>query len=196
MFIILGLGNPGEEYERTRHNLGFRVIDRLGERWGELRLRHSARHSVFVCTTRENHEVVLAKPTTFMNRSGLAAAELLERFEARPDQLLVIYDDAALPPGTIRIRTRGSGGGHNGVVSVIERLGTEEFPRIRLGIGPPRGDGVEHVLSPFSHQEESRAEDSVATAAEAVSLVLAEGINAAMNRYNRKLKEENGIPRE
>lgn len=196
MFVVIGLGNPGEAYEESRHNLGFRLIDRLCERWGNLRLRETARHSVFVRLAREGRDIVLAKPTTYMNRSGFAAAELLELFAARPDEALVLFDDNALPTGTIRIRRRGGSGGHRGVESIIETLGSEEFPRVRLGIGPPQTNGVEHVLSSFAEEERAAAEESIGLAADAVEFVLTEGIDAAMNRYNRKLSKENGISKE
>jgi PTH1 family peptidyl-tRNA hydrolase len=192
MFLIIGLGNPGVEYERTRHNLGFRVIDRLCKRWGNLRLRETARYSVFIRLTRAGRDVVLAKPLTYMNRSGLAVAELFGLFAAQPDEAVVIYDDSALPLGNIRIRCGGGSGGHKGMGSVIEAVGTEEVPRLRLGIGIPPGDGVDHVLSSFNEEEVPRIEESIETAADAVEALLADGIEAAMNRFNRTIKEENG----
>jgi len=133
---------------------------------------------------------------TFMNRSGWAVAELVREFAVRTEDTLVIYDDHALPMGNIRVRPRGSSGGHNGVASIIEALGTEEFPRVRIGIGPLRGDAVDYVLSPFTREEEPLAEEAVEAAADAVETILAEGIDAAMNQYNRRVKEENGIQRE
>jgi PTH1 family peptidyl-tRNA hydrolase len=191
-FIIIGLGNPGGEYERTRHNLGFRVIDRLCARWGGVRLRDTARHSVYARVTQRSRDIVLAKPMTYVNRSGLAAAELLGLFSAQPEDAVIIFDDNALPTGAIRIRRSGGDGGHRGMASVIEALGTEACPRIRIGIGHPQGDGVDHVLSPFSKEESALAEEAIEMAAEAVEVLLSDGIDAAMNRYNRRLKEENG----
>jgi len=190
MMLIVGLGNPGEEYEDTRHNLGFRVVDALCRRWGSLRLRETARHSVYARTSRGGATLVLAKPVTYMNRSGLAVAELAEKTGIVPAEILVLYDDNALPAGAIRIRKGGGSGGHKGVSSVIRDLGTEEFPRIRLGIGRTEEDAVDHVLSPFRKDEIPLVEEAVETAADAVEVLLDEGIEAAMNRYNRRLRTE------
>jgi PTH1 family peptidyl-tRNA hydrolase len=184
MRCILGLGNPGREYAETRHNLGFRVVDLLAQRH---RIRLRARfYSRWGRGTIAGQPVVLAQPLTFMNASGSAARRLLERFSLAPSDLLVIYDDLDLELGRLRLRRRGSAGTHKGMRSVVECLGTEDFPRLRLGIGPlpPGADAVAFVLSPFRGEEQPRVEEMLARAAESVEFWLQEGIEAAMNRYN------------
>ena len=189
MKLIVGLGNPGRAYARTRHNVGFSVIDALAK-------RHRVRVSRRMCgalvglTTIRGEEVALAKPQTFMNLSGGAVALLGRRLNAPPDNIVVIYDDAALPPGRIRIRPRGSSGGHKGMKSIIESLRTQDFPRLRIGIGSMRGDAVNYVLSKFSRAELALVKPSIQSAADAVDVMVSDGIEAAMNRYNRS--EDNG----
>jgi PTH1 family peptidyl-tRNA hydrolase len=189
MFLIVGLGNPGDQYEGTRHNLGFRVIDLLCERWGNLRLRESSRHSVYVRASRRGGDLLLAKPVTFMNRSGTAVAEFAREYSLAPGKILVVFDDNTLPTGSIRVRKRGGSGGHKGVRSIIDALGSEDFPRIRLGIGTPDGDTVDHVLSSFGKTEIPLVEESIVSAAEAVETFLDEGAETAMNRFNRRVNE-------
>ena len=181
---MLGLGNPGAEYAHTRHNIGFDVIDILAARH-RIRLNLHRDHAHYGVGTIEGVPVLLAKPMTYMNRSGEAARALLQRYPLEPARLLVIVDDVALPPGKIRVRPSGSDGGHNGMESVIQCLGTQAFPRVRVGIGsPPRGYMVEYVLSPFSPQEQPIIQDALQRAADAVETVIAEGVQAAMNRFN------------
>lgn len=187
MFLIVGLGNPGEEYALTRHNAGFWVIDELAAR-SKARLKEVRHRSLFSRALLSGKEVILAKPLTFMNLSGLAVEALLKHFSLEPDRLLVIYDDMDLPLGKIRLRPKGGSGGHKGMASIIARLGLEEFPRLRLGIG--RGGGAEvsdaaaYVLSPFELEEEPLIRKAVILAADAVELFLVRGIEEAMNRYN------------
>lgn len=184
MWIVLGLGNPGAEYAHTRHNVGFEVVDILANRHrGRLNLHRDHAHGGLI--TLGDTPVLLAKPMTYMNRSGEAARALLQRYELEPSRLLVIVDDVALPLGRLRVRPSGSDGGHNGLASIIALLGTQAFPRVRVGIGaPPPGQMVEYVLSRFSPQERLTIEPVLQRAADAVETVITEGVASAMNRFN------------
>ncbi len=188
MRLIVGLGNPGFEYAWTPHNLGFLVVDRLAEA-GEIRIERPEAKSYIGRGRLADQEVVLAKPQTFMNVSGLAVRELLNRFECDPAELIVIHDDVALPWGFLRVRERGSAGGHNGLKSVIGALGTDQFIRVRLGVQPehPVGDVAAYVLSPMRKAELEIASEMVEQAAEAVQVILAQGTRRAMNRFNRRV---------
>ena len=193
MRLIVGLGNPGMEYAWTPHNLGFMVVDRLAERAGARVERPEAR-SYIGRTEVAGHDVLLAKPQTFMNASGPAVRDLLERFECDPAEMIVLVDEAALPWGTLRIRERGSAGGHNGLKSVIGALGSDEFIRVRLGIRPEHavGDLADYVLRPMRKAELEQAAEMIELAADAVEGILAEGPGRAMSRLNRRpeTKEE------
>lgn len=181
---MLGLGNPGAEYAHTRHNIGFDVIDILASRH-RIRLSLHRDHARYGLGRIADVPVLLAKPMTYMNRSGEAARALLQRYPLEPARLLVVVDDVALPPGKIRVRPSGSDGGHNGLESIIQCLGTQAFPRVRVGIGsPPPGQMVEYVLSRFSPQEQPIIEEALQRAADAVEVAIAEGVQAAMNRFN------------
>lgn len=183
-WIVLGLGNPGAEYAHTRHNIGFDVIDILASRH-RIRLNLHRDHARYGLGRIADVPVVLAKPMTYMNRSGEATRALLQRYPLEPARLLVVVDDVALPPGKIRVRPSGSDGGHNGLESIIQCLGTQAFPRVRVGIGsPPPGQMVEYVLSRFSPQEQPIIEEALQRAADAVEVAIAEGVQAAMNRFN------------
>ncbi|GIV19693.1 MAG: peptidyl-tRNA hydrolase [Armatimonadota bacterium] len=183
-WVVLGLGNPGAEYAHTRHNIGFDVVDILASRH-RIRLNLHRDHAHYGLGIIADHPVLLAKPMTYMNRSGEAARALLQRYPLEPARLLVIVDDVALPLGRIRIRPSGSDGGHNGLLSIIQYVGTQAFPRVRVGIGsPPPGQMVEYVLSRFLPQEQPIIEEAVQRAADAVETVIAEGVQAAMNRFN------------
>jgi peptidyl-tRNA hydrolase, PTH1 family len=183
--LIVGLGNPGIEYQFTPHNLGFLTIDRIaGDRDVEVRNRQC--RALTGRTHIGDEQVLLAKPETFMNLSGLSVRELLAEYQLRPEaDLIVIYDELDLPLGTIRIRQRGSSAGHNGMESIIGTLGTEEFLRIRLGIAPER-----KILKPFTKRQLKVVDEVLDTAAEAVKVILTEGPAAAMNRFNRKKEDE------
>ena len=186
MRVIVGLGNPGRRFDNSRHNVGFRCVDCIARSWG-IKLSDRRRQAALGQGRIADLPVVLAKPRTFMNNSGEGVAYLLTRFAATPDQLVVIYDDMDLPLGRIRIRPGGSSAGHNGIKSIIAALSTQEFSRVRVGIGgsPSEcGGEVEHVLGPFSAEERPVIQRTVATAAEAVACLLQEGIQAAMNRFN------------
>ena len=185
MKLIVGLGNPGIEYQFTPHNLGFLAVDRLA---GELDVdvRNRQCRALTARARIGSEEVLLAKPETFMNLSGLAVGELVAKHEIRLEQdLIVIYDELDLPLGTLRIRQRGSSAGHNGMKSIIGALGTQEFVRIRLGIAPEQ-----KILRPFRKAQLKAVDQVLDTAAEAVRVILKEGVAAAMNRYNRKAEPE------
>ena len=192
MKLIVGLGNPGMEYQLTPHNLGFLAIDRLADECGvEVRNRHC--HALTIRTAIAGEQVLLAKPETFMNRSGMAVRELVSKHEVRPEtDLIVIYDELDFPLGMIRIRQRGGSAGHNGMKSIIGELGTQEFLRIRLGIAPERkiADGVKFVLTPFPKAQRKKVDGVLDRTAEAVKVILKEGPAAAMNRFNRKAESE------
>jgi PTH1 family peptidyl-tRNA hydrolase len=187
--VVLGLGNPGARYSGTRHNLGFRVIERLaGDAAASLDAAGSLGGLAWTARIdRPAGSLILAMPRTFMNRSGLAAAAICRHYGIPPERVVAVFDDADLELGRIRVRGAGRAGGHRGVASIIEALGSIEFPRIRLGV---RGDGreseplEEYVLRPFARDEEPIADALVEVGAEAVLAVLRDGIGAAMNRYN------------
>ena len=187
MKLIVGLGNPGYQYHLTPHNLGFMAADRLAEDSG---VKFSGREAQAetVATQIAGVPAVLAKPETFMNLSGLAVARLLERHGLKAEDLIVLLDEVELPLGSIRIRARGSAGGHNGLKSIIGALGSDSFARVRMGVGPeqPIEDRVSYVLSPFCKRDLETVAEMIERAAEAVRVILAEGIQKAMNRFNRR----------
>jgi PTH1 family peptidyl-tRNA hydrolase len=185
MRLIVGLGNPGLSYRQSRHNAGFRCVELMARMWG-IPLSDRRAKAILGQGRRGGQDVVLAKPRTFMNHSGEGVAYLLTRFGARPSDLAVIYDDMSLPLGKLRIRPTGSDGGHNGIGSIIATLGTQAFPRIRVGIGlPPLGqDSVAFVLGRFTEAESTLISQSATLVAEAVACLLEENIDEAMNRFN------------
>ncbi len=184
MKIVVGLGNPGERYARTRHNVGWMVVDRLADRagWaGKGRERDAAR---VVQGRFHGLDLALAKPLTYMNESGLAVRKILARDHTPPGELLVVVDDFALPFGKLRFREGGGPGGHNGLRSIIDELGTEKFSRFRIGIGEPDRHAIDHVLSTFAADERGRLDELLDVAADAVEMWAREGTNKAANRYN------------
>ena len=185
MRLIVGLGNPGERYRRTRHNAGFLVVDVLADRVGAGKGREESDAWVAEAAV-EGQPVLLVKPLTFMNRSGAAVARLLEETGGGPADVLAVVDDVALELGTLRVREQGSHGGHNGLRSLIDSLGSDEFPRIRVGIrkGDPPGDLAEYVLSEFPPDDVLIVQEVVGWAADAVATLLRAGVAEAMNRYN------------
>ena len=185
---LFGLGNPGERYAATRHNVGFMVLDELARRL-RARFRSGSGRAVARGNWRAE-KLVLVKPMLYMNESGVPVAEHLRR---EPDDYLVVCDDFALPFARLRLRPRGSEGGHNGLASIIHRLGTDDFPRLRIGIGvPPREqDWAEYVLAPFGPEEADGLPELVSRAADACLVVTTDGLDRAMNRYNQA-KEETG----
>ncbi|CAI7990879.1 Peptidyl-tRNA hydrolase [Geodia barretti] len=175
--IVVGLGNPGPRYRDTRHNVGFGCVDLLAERWG-IAVKDRRRTTVLGQGYRDGTAVVLAKPRTFMNLSG-------ESFGGKAADLVIVYDEMALPLGRIRLRARGSDAGHNGIKDIIRTVHTVDFPRLRIGIGGPGMSGsVDHVLGRFSDEEQPAVKASIERAADAVECLLTDGINIAMNRYN------------
>lgn len=192
MYMIAGLGNPGKEYGNTRHNAGFEVIDALAEKYkiSVLELKHKAAVGKgFI----EGQKVVLVKPLTYMNCSGESLRMAVDYYKLDVGQeLIVISDDISLPPGQLRVRKKGSAGGHNGLKNIIKLLGTEDFQRIRMGVGEkPKGyDLVDWVLGHFGKEERAAMEEAKEKAVHAVELMLTEGADAAMNVYNRKVQAE------
>lgn len=188
MKVVVGLGNPGREYAGTRHNVGFRVVEELARRAGAT-FRRSLRWPLRSAEARlEGGTCLLVEPLTFMNASGNAVAPLMRKRGLEPADLLLVYDDADLPLGRLRIRAGGGAGGHNGVRSVIERIGSADFARVRVGVGRREGgDGlVGHVLSGFAPEERAAMADAEACAADAVARVLTAGVDRAMNEFNQE----------
>lgn len=191
MYIIVGLGNPGKQYEHTRHNVGFEVIDRLAEKNDILMTER--KHRAFCGKGLiGGQKVMLLKPQTFMNLSGESVKSAVDFYQIGTDELIVVYDDVSLSPGQLRIRRAGSAGGHNGIKNIIAQLGTQEFPRVKVGVGekPERMDLADYVLSHFSKGEWKMMEEAFKEAADAVEVMIADGVDAAMNRFNAKKNEQ------
>ncbi len=186
MKLVVGLGNPGKEYDKTRHNVGFDVLDELVRRTGVTLRRGWTVPAWTGKAELEGKNVLLVKPRTFMNRSGHAVAAAAQKKGLDPQDVIIVLDDLELPKGQIRIRKRGGAGGHKGLRSVIEALGSEEFVRVRVGVGPrPPGEVlVDHVLSRFTAEERSEVDKAVTVAADAVAAILRDGVEKAMNEFN------------
>ena len=187
MYIIAGLGNPGGKYEKTKHNMGFQVIDLLADKY---HIEMNQKKHKAICGTGiiEGVKVLLLKPQTFMNLSGESIRDAVDFYKIDPEtELSVIYDDISLPPGHLRIRKKGSAGGHNGIKNIIQHLGTQVFPRIRVGVGekPEGWDLADYVLSGFSKEDEVLVKESWERAVEAVAVMLTDGPEKAMNDFNR-----------
>lgn len=182
--LVVGLGNPGPKYEGTRHNVGFRAIDAVANALHVSFER--AQHALVGVGEHKNRSIAVAKPLTYMNRSGEAVVALCDHFALSPSALIVIVDDIHLPVGTIRLRPKGSSGGHNGLQHVAERLGTTSFPRLRIGVGSDFADGeqVDYVLSPFTPEQTRDVETAIDDAVEAVLTTVREDFETAMNRFN------------
>jgi PTH1 family peptidyl-tRNA hydrolase len=191
MRLIVGLGNPDPEYQWTPHNLGFMAVDELANRGG-IRVERPEGKALVGKGKIAGEDVLLAKPQTYMNLSGISVRELLEKYELGPADLLVMWDEVQLPFGTIRIDRKGSGGSHNGANSVISAVGTQEFSRIRLGCGPdhPLSSRKEFVLRPMKKAELAEAAEMIGKAGDAVEMILAKGIEPAMNIFNRRKPQE------
>ncbi len=187
MFLIAGLGNPGTEYAATRHNIGFDMVTYLGDQY-HIPLRSRENKAIVGKGVIGGQKVMLAQPQTFMNLSGESIRALLDYYKTDREKLIIIYDDISLPVGQVRVRPKGSAGGHNGIKNIIQHLGTEEFARIRIGVGakPEGGDLVKHVLGRFSREEEDMIRDVFALAEEALLTIMNEDVAAAMNRVNGK----------
>lgn len=183
-WLIVGLGNPGPEYAGTRHNIGFSVIDALAQEH-KIKLDQRKHRAVYGPGSLGSAAVVLAKPLTFMNLSGQAIAPLLRQYGLKPDRLLVIADDLDLPLGKIRLRASGGAGGHNGHKSIIQALGTQDYPRLKIGIGRSgNGETIDHVLSKFHPDERAAVEDAVERVKDAVVSILQDGLDSAMGKFN------------
>ena len=189
MKLIVGLGNPGFEYHRTPHNLGFMAIDRLADACG-VELGRREAHALTALTELEGVRVVLAKPQTYMNLSGLAVVRLLQNYELAARDLVVLVDEIELPLGMLRIRPRGSAGGHNGLKSIIGALEADDFARLRMGVRPEREveDYVSYLLKPFRLAEMDLVAEMLDRACQAVRVILSEGVQKAMNRFNRRIQ--------
>lgn len=185
MKLIVGLGNPGNEYSRTRHNIGFMVADRVAE-LNRIVLNQSKFKAIIGKGEIGSEETIIAKPQTYMNRSGEAVSSLLSFFKLNPSDCIVICDDLELPPGKIRVRGKGGHGGHNGLRSIIELTGSQEFVRVRVGIGRPADTSLVsgYVLSPFSKDEKPVIEDVIDRASRAVETIISDGVESAMNKFN------------
>jgi len=190
MKLIVGLGNPGKEYKSNRHNIGFSLVDLLGRGW-EIELKKRRHHGLYGSGVYGDESVVLLKPQTFMNNSGTCVAEAVNFYKLTPNDLLVVVDDMALPMGQLRLRRGGSAGGHNGLKDIQEKLGTQEFSRLRIGIGPAATvDAISHVLGDFAPQERILIEQALKTSVDAVECWINHGIDETMNRYNRTAGRE------
>ena len=192
MFLVAGLGNPGEEYVRTPHNLGFLTIDRLAERHG-IRVSRKDSRALVGLGEIDGHEVMLAKPQTYMNLSGTSLKSLMEKHSVPTDRLVVVYDELDLPWLALRIKPKGTPAGHKGMISVIGSLGTSELARVRLGIHPgrPLRSGAEYVLAPVRRSQDKELDDFVGYAADAVRSIIAEGVAQAMTKFNRRAPGSN-----
>ncbi|MCE5197759.1 aminoacyl-tRNA hydrolase [bacterium] len=183
MKVIVGLGNPGQQYAHTRHNIGFDVLDVLAKR-RKVRILSRQCRALVGSMDHLGEQVLLVKPQTYMNESGQAVGQILRKYRLEPSDLFVIYDDMDLPMGKIRIRMQGSSGGHKGMTSIIQHIHSTEFPRMRIGIGRG-GEVVNHVLSRFNRKDREIIDVTIQQAADALEMILNEGIEAAMNLYNR-----------
>jgi PTH1 family peptidyl-tRNA hydrolase len=182
--VVVGLGNPGSRYEKTRHNIGWLVLDRLADRFGSVGRAKARDGAASVRGRLDDGELILVKPTTYMNLSGTAVRKVLARERIPLHDLLIVVDDMALPFGRLRMRERGSAGGHNGLRSIIGELGTDDFARLRVGIGAPPREAVEHVLGDFAHAEQRDLDVVLGAAADAVEAWARSGAAAAANRWN------------
>jgi PTH1 family peptidyl-tRNA hydrolase len=188
LFLVAGLGNPGEDYANTPHNVGFMVVDRLAERHS-IRVMRPDSKALIGTGEIDGQPVMLAKPLTFMNLSGTSLKPLMTKHEIKPADLILVYDELDLPWPSVRVRPRGSAGSHNGVKSVVASLGTEDFPRVRLGIDTgrtDRRDGAAFVLAPFRRSQEKELDELIGFAADAVDSIIADGVEKAMTKFNRR----------
>lgn len=185
-WLIVGLGNPGKEYERTRHNAGFRALDVLADKLG-CKIDKLKYQGLYAQTTVGGRKLFLLKPQTYMNLSGRSVLQLSAYFNIPPQRIIVLFDDISLPPGRLRVRGDGSAGGHNGIKSIIAELGSQDFPRVKIGVGGkarPDQDLAAHVLSGFSAKEEKDLQSALERAADAALTIIDRGVGEAANRYN------------
>ena len=192
MFLVAGLGNPGEEYALTPHNMGFLTVDRLAERHG-IRVTRKDSRALIGLGEIDGQPVMLAKPQTFMNLSGTSLQPLMEKHSIGLDRLVVVYDELDLGWGALKIKMKGSAAGHNGMKSVIGSLGTSEIVRVRLGVHPgrPLKGGMDYLLAPIKRSQRTELDDFIGYAADAVRSIIAEGVEKAMTKYNRRAPGSN-----
>lgn len=183
MFLIVGLGNPGSQYENTRHNIGFKVIDNIAKEYN-IEINRQKFKGVYGEGFINGEKVILLKPTTYMNLSGESVREVVDFYKLACDDIVVIYDDISLDVGRIRLREKGSAGGHNGIKSIISHLGTDVFPRIKVGVGQPNVDLVNYVLGKFTDEEMEVLSESIDASTKAVSEIIKDDIKSAMNKFN------------
>ena len=189
-YLIVGLGNIGEEYRNTRHNIGFMVLDALAK--ASNIVFKDGRYGATSTLSIKGRQILLLKPSTYMNLSGESVRELTDYYKVSEEEIIVIYDDISLDVGQLRIRAKGSAGGHNGIKNIIQHLGSEKFPRIKVGVGdkPKNWDLADYVLSRFPAEEQEAVEEGKNMAADACVKIMQEGITAAMNLYNQKKKKD------
>ncbi|MGL5245941.1 MAG: aminoacyl-tRNA hydrolase [Sarcina sp.] len=183
MFLIVGLGNPGKEYDMTRHNIGFEVIDYISDKYN-IDLNRIKFKGVFGEGFIDGKKVILLKPTTYMNLSGESIKAVMDFYKLSEDEIIVIYDDISLPVGKLRIREKGSAGGHNGIKSIIQHLGNEKFSRIKVGVGQPTHDLVSHVLGKFSKDEIDILEKVIPVCSDSACYSIKNSVKDAMNKFN------------
>lgn len=183
MYLIVGLGNPGKEYEGTRHNIGFEAIDYLADKYN-IELNREKFKGVFGEGIIKGKKVILLKPTTYMNLSGESIREIVNFYKLDNEEIVVLYDDISLDVGRLRIREKGSHGGHNGIKSIIANLGSDVFPRVKIGVGAPKGNLVSHVLGKFSNEENEILNKTIEAVKEAVEIILEKDTKEAMNKCN------------
>ena len=189
MYLIVGLGNPEEEYSKTRHNMGFNTINKISQQYN-IEVKQNKFQALYGSGMIEKEKVILLKPQTYMNLSGNSVKEVVDFYKIEKEKILVIYDDMDIEPGKIKIRKKGSAGGHNGIKNIIANLGTDVFPRIKIGVGekPKKYDLADYVLGHFSKEDRELMEEGYDRADHAVGMILNGEIEAAMNQYNRKVK--------
>lgn len=194
LYLIVGLGNPGARFEKTRHNVGFRTVERLAQKYG-LTFGKMEHRALVASGTILGKRVILAKPQTFMNLSGDSVVPLARFYKIEPDHIIVVHDDLDLPMGTLRLRKSGSSGGQNGLKHILQRMGTQDIPRVRIGIGRPPGrmDAADYVLTPFKGDDEILAVEVQDRAVAAIETWLTDGIELAMSRYNGPAKQEKPV---
>jgi PTH1 family peptidyl-tRNA hydrolase len=183
MFLVVGLGNPGREYEDTRHNIGFKVVDNIAKEYN-IEINRQKFKGIYGEGFINGEKVMLLKPTTYMNLSGESVREVVEFYNLENDEILVIYDDISLEVGKLRIREKGSAGGHNGIKSIIGHLGSDVFSRIKVGVGQPNGNLVKHVLGKFSKEEIIILDETIEVATKATEEIIKNDTKAAMNQFN------------
>ena len=185
MYLIIGLGNPEEEYSKTRHNMGFNTINKIADKYG-IEINKSKYQGLYETAIIEGQKTILLKPQTYMNLSGNCVQEFVNFYKIEKENIIVVYDDMDIEPGQIKIRKKGSAGGHNGMKSIIQMLGTEEFPRIRIGIGRPKhnGDEINYVIGAIPEEEIPNLDEGTEKAKDAIIEVVKNGIDSAMNKFN------------